>query len=221
MACDPSRVLRWPIRLASVVAAAVLAYGWGDLARDPSPAGVVILGLLTAVLGVALIRLYRPGGMAAFQFEDDARPAPGEAVADPVERERERKRPEPAAVRAPVAATAPPAPAPAAAPRPAPAPPRARRASGGSLWSSDRATRAPEPSAPAAPAAAPRGADLLDLNTASADELAMLPGIGRGAAARIVAHREANGPFRSPSELAAVEGFDASRVNRVAARVRV
>ncbi|MDP9386251.1 MAG: helix-hairpin-helix domain-containing protein, partial [Actinomycetota bacterium] len=75
--------------------------------------------------------------------------------------------------------------------------------------------------APERSAAVARPDDLLDLNTASADQLAMLPGIGRGAAARIVAHREANGPFRSPSELAAVEGFDASRVNRVAGRVRV
>ena len=44
---------------------------------------------------------------------------------------------------------------------------------------------------------------------------------GRGAAARVVAHREARGPFGSVGELADVEGFDAGRVARVASRLRV
>ena len=41
----------------------------------------------------------------------------------------------------------------------------------------------------------------LDLNTATAEELAGLPGIGTELAARIVAYREANGAFGTVEEL--------------------
>jgi competence protein ComEA len=119
-----------------------------------------------------------------------------------------------------------PAPGPASEPTPrpvpAPVPPR-RREGGGSLWSSNRPTT--EAGATPTPASAPRpkppAPDALDLNAATVDQLAMLPGIGRGAAARVIAHREANGPFHTVHGLAEVEGFDVARVNRVAARLRV
>ena len=42
---------------------------------------------------------------------------------------------------------------------------------------------------------------LLDINTASAEELRLLPGIGSGRAARIITVREARGGFRSLKEL--------------------
>jgi len=53
------------------------------------------------------------------------------------------------------------------------------------------------PKAPPAP---------VDLNGATATELAQLPGVGPGLAARIVAHRKANGPFRRPEDLLEVKG---------------
>ncbi|CAA9394787.1 MAG: hypothetical protein AVDCRST_MAG64-1370, partial [uncultured Phycisphaerae bacterium] len=75
---------------------------------------------------------------------------------------------------------------------------------------------------PAAPAwTDTAGSGPLDLNAATADELATLPGIGRGAAARVIAHREAHGPFTAVSRLAEVDGFDPGRVARVAGRLRV
>lgn len=58
----------------------------------------------------------------------------------------------------------------------------------------------------------------IDLNSADVEELSRLPGVGKAAAARIVAHREANGPFASLGDLEAVEGFDGGRVARLAAR---
>ena len=47
----------------------------------------------------------------------------------------------------------------------------------------------------------------VDLNTATAEELMTLPGIGEKRAADIIADREANGPFRSPEELTRVKGI--------------
>ncbi len=47
----------------------------------------------------------------------------------------------------------------------------------------------------------------LDPNSAPAEQLARLPRIGPGIAQRIVAHREAHGPFRALSDLAGVPGI--------------
>jgi competence ComEA-like helix-hairpin-helix protein len=195
-------VLRWPIRVASVIALTVLAYGWGDWWRERPLLDGILLALLSVVLLIAVARLYRPGGLAA--FPDTSGRAPGEPIPAPHD-QRERR-----AARAPEPAT-----------RTAVGdvgPPLSReRGSGGSLWS-ERSTRA----APAMPAGGARAAgDPVDLNSATADELARLPGIGRGAAERVVSHRDARGPFGSVEALAEVEGFDAARVARVAGRLRV
>lgn len=47
----------------------------------------------------------------------------------------------------------------------------------------------------------------VNINTATAAELAELPGVGEVLAQRIVAYREANGPFASAEELLEVEGI--------------
>lgn len=47
----------------------------------------------------------------------------------------------------------------------------------------------------------------INLNTADAAELEQLPGVGPAIAARIIAWREQNGPFRSVDELTAVSGI--------------
>lgn len=51
---------------------------------------------------------------------------------------------------------------------------------------------------------------LININSASVEELKNLPGIGDVLAQRIVAHREANGPFQSTEELKEVEGISSS-----------
>jgi competence protein ComEA len=53
----------------------------------------------------------------------------------------------------------------------------------------------------------------IDLNTAGAEELATLPGIGPVLAARIVAYRDAHGPFRSLGELDDVAGIGRALVD--------
>jgi competence protein ComEA len=55
----------------------------------------------------------------------------------------------------------------------------------------------------------------ININVASADELDSLPGIGPAIAARIIEHRELNGPFRTVDELEAVRGISERMVNEM------
>ena len=59
----------------------------------------------------------------------------------------------------------------------------------------------------------------VDVNTASAEALQTLPGIGPALAARIVEHREKNGRFRSPDDLRKVRGIGPATATRLRGRV--
>lgn len=60
----------------------------------------------------------------------------------------------------------------------------------------------------------------VNLNTADAQLLNMLPGVGMASAERIIARRERR-PFRRPEELVRVKGFGARRFQRVRPYVSV
>jgi competence protein ComEA len=61
---------------------------------------------------------------------------------------------------------------------------------------------------PTAPGASPAGsAPLVNVNTAAAEELETLPGIGEVLAATIIAYREENGPFTAVDQLLDVSGI--------------
>ncbi|CAB1058525.1 Transcription accessory protein (S1 RNA-binding domain) [Olavius sp. associated proteobacterium Delta 1] len=47
----------------------------------------------------------------------------------------------------------------------------------------------------------------ININTASADELTQLHGVGPKYAAKIVAYRDQNGPFASPEDIMKVSGI--------------
>lgn len=75
-------------------------------------------------------------------------------------------------------------------------------AAGGLAFST---TREPLPDTP--PAAAAVRTPLLNLNTADAAELQLLPRIGPALSARIIEDRDANGPFESLEDLQRVRGI--------------
>lgn len=63
------------------------------------------------------------------------------------------------------------------------------------------------PLSPSAGGAAASADGRININTADAAGLEQLPGVGPAIAARIIAWREQNGPFRSVDELTAVSGI--------------
>ena len=65
--------------------------------------------------------------------------------------------------------------------------------------------------APSVISAGPR----LNLNTAAASELEKLPGLGPVLAARIVAHRQAYGPFRRVEYVLLTRGFSERRFRQI------
>ena len=63
--------------------------------------------------------------------------------------------------------------------------------------------------------AGPAGAAKVGLNSATANDLAALPGLGPGRAAAIVAYRESHGPFASIEGLTAVAGIGPATVGKL------
>jgi competence ComEA-like helix-hairpin-helix protein len=61
----------------------------------------------------------------------------------------------------------------------------------------------------------------VNLNTATTEELERLPGIGKGLAARIIAHREEYGPFRRAEHLIIVRGISERRFQSLRALITV
>lgn len=64
-------------------------------------------------------------------------------------------------------------------------------------------------------------AALININTASPEELEKLPGIGRGLAARIIAYRKEYGRFRRAQHLMMVRGISERRFRAVRALITV
>jgi competence ComEA-like helix-hairpin-helix protein len=108
-------------------------------------------------------------------------------------------------------------------PAPLPTPPRreprpARRSEPGPTRASARVEAGP---AGAEPAATASGTDAaadprpLDLNSASVDQIARLPGIGPALARRILAERERRGRFESPEALRGILGLGPKKLAAV------
>jgi competence protein ComEA len=67
----------------------------------------------------------------------------------------------------------------------------------------------------------PKAGEVLDLNTATVEQLDALPGVGPVTAAAIVAWRQANGKFTNVDQLADVDGIGPARLEKLRALVRV
>ncbi len=77
------------------------------------------------------------------------------------------------------------------------------------------------PAVPAADAPVEAAAGPVDLNTATADQLETLPGIGPATAAAIVDDRDQHGPFASVGDLERVPGIGPAKLAAVADLVTV
>lgn len=64
-------------------------------------------------------------------------------------------------------------------------------------------------------------AGLVDINTASRDELMTLSGIGEARADEIITYRENNGPFESIEDIMNVPGIKESAFQKIKARIKV
>jgi competence protein ComEA len=96
------------------------------------------------------------------------------------------------------------------------------------LGSSIGSGSAPASGAPAGPASGPQSGsvkpkpgEVLNLNTATAEQLDALPGVGPVTAAAIVAWRQANGRFTSVDQLGDVDGIGPARLEKLRPLVRV
>lgn len=63
--------------------------------------------------------------------------------------------------------------------------------------------------------------DIININTASAEELMSLSGIGETLSARIVAYREQNGPFRTIEDIMNVSGIGEGKFSAIKDRIVV
>jgi len=77
------------------------------------------------------------------------------------------------------------------------------------------------PVAAAAPAPPPARDTLVNINTASVDELVSLPGIGKAYAQRIVDYRTKNGPFKRIEDLLNVQGIGDKTFEKIRSRLTV
>lgn len=101
-------------------------------------------------------------------------------------------------------------------------PPKGQPTALGSSVSPGSAAASP-PVAPGKPpgSTAPKQGDVINLNTATVQQLDTLPGVGPVTAAAIVAWRDANGKFNSVDQLAEVDGIGPARLEKLRALVRV
>jgi competence protein ComEA len=92
---------------------------------------------------------------------------------------------------------------------------------GSSVSPGSAAAATPVPPGRPAPSTTAKRGEVIDLNTATVQQLDTLPGIGPVTAAAIVAWRDANGKFSSVDQLAEVDGIGPGRLEKLRPLVRV
>lgn len=77
------------------------------------------------------------------------------------------------------------------------------------------------PDSEAVPSAADAAPAVLDLNTATEEELARIPGVGRSLARKLVEARQARGAFTSWDDVDAVSGVGPAKLETLQAATRL
>ncbi len=77
------------------------------------------------------------------------------------------------------------------------------------------ADTAPKAAAVKEAAEAAGAMETININSASADVLAKIPGVGPQLSEAISSYRETNGPFKALTDLTNVEGIDASLLEKI------
>jgi competence ComEA-like helix-hairpin-helix protein len=67
----------------------------------------------------------------------------------------------------------------------------------------------------------PQNEERVNINTASAEELQRLPGIGPALASRVIEHRQKHGPFKRPQDIIIVRGMSAKLFRRIERLIRI
>ena len=60
----------------------------------------------------------------------------------------------------------------------------------------------------------------IDLNTATAEDLQRIPGVGESTARKIIEHRDEHGPFRRPEDLMQIRGISDKRFRNIRHLIR-
>ena len=63
--------------------------------------------------------------------------------------------------------------------------------------------------------------EMININTATKEELMQLDGVGDAIAGRIVEYREANGPFKAPEDITKVKGIGPATYEKNKDRITV
>jgi len=77
------------------------------------------------------------------------------------------------------------------------------------------------PSSPSLPSPSSQGGGKVNINTATAEELDTLPGVGPSIAQRIIDYRTANGPFRSIEDIKNVKGIGDATFEKLKDKITV
>ena len=93
--------------------------------------------------------------------------------------------------------------------------------SGGMVAAQDKPAKTAPKSEARADAKSDPGDGKININAASRTDLMKLDGVGSGAAKKIIAYRQANGPFKRPQDLAKVEGLAKDVLEKNAGRIAV
>lgn len=92
-------------------------------------------------------------------------------------------------------------------------------ASTGEKSSSTRASQAPTPTG--SESGKLGAGETININTASADDLERLPGIGAAKSKAIVEYRNQNGPFKSPEDIMNVKGIKSGEFSKIKEHIKV